>query len=285
MYSNHDSLVADNNHNQHCVPSSNNGGGADNNDTGMGLRAASHVSMENTVDAHEYNPTCPCNDCAVLLHQFTQHDLLDAFVGSHLAYEARVESAYGFMPCVGGPHGNVVTRTVGADPRTGEPLVVREPFRALFFHYHAHEMRPVPAEIRHRSYARFLDAHNRGASNEHQQPYNNNNSGSSSAATTPSSYATRHSNTGNRRTFNNNNNGNHYQQQPVHSTAAAAAFASHATSSKVQRFVPTADAAAAAHCHYNGNNNARGTPFFYTPRDVEMAAQSVVFTGAARLGA
>ena len=150
-------------HNQHqqlggsCAPHTTSPTNYNNNAGAMGLRAASVVSNEGTPAAHEYQPRCSCGDCQSLLHNYTVETVLAAYVTQHLAYEARLQQTYGFVPAIGGPHGNVAVRL---DPASGQRVegAAPETSNAVFFHNHNHTMRPVPRDIRERSTKRFYEA-------------------------------------------------------------------------------------------------------------------------------
>ena len=128
------------------------------NDTGADaslLKAASFVSMEGTVDAHEYNPNCSCSSCQTLLKDYTQFDILDSYVSQHLKYEDELTKAYGFVPCVGGPYGNTATTTAPASQEGEQPTVLTTSSEAIVFFTHNMTMRPVPPMFKHNAYSRF----------------------------------------------------------------------------------------------------------------------------------
>jgi len=256
-------------------------------DGGMGLKAASFVSMEHTAQEHEYQPTCPCTDCQGLLREFTAYDVLDAYVSQHLPYEASVMAQFGFIPCVGGPHGNVAMRRE-YDAMTGQCVgQVPETSTALVFHFHRHHMNDVQADIRVKSLNRFYDHQN------HRNNHNNNNgSAPTTPARAPNNMMSNNHNTNHRRYSNNNGNTNSRQQQQqfatkasnAHFVAAAAehsnnhAAAQHAApvfamSPQQQQFLQQQQNAFATHSATANHRN-----------DSKHAAMSVAFTEVARLG-
>lgn len=141
---------------------------------GMVSRAASHVSLAETPGAHEYRPVCDCADCQNLIRDYTAYDILDAYVVNHLGYEKTLAATYGFVPAIGGPHGNVAMRLDATG--TGQPAqdATPETTNALFFFSHNATQRPVPANVRQRSLNHFYDCHQQGHQQQqqgHQQQY------------------------------------------------------------------------------------------------------------------
>lgn len=257
--------------------------------TDNGLRAASHVSMENTIHAHEYQPTCPCADCQALLHNFTQYEILDAYTAHHLRFEASIRAAYGYVPAIGSALTYVVKPAcvVGRDERTGAEIVAEQQIEytnSYLFHMHLHHMKPVPAEVRERSYQRFFDNNTAAPAviasnnnNNHQQQQstmmmavpaprnfkqNNNNNGGLSRA-----FAT-HQNVYQPNKNNNNNNSNVRRQNNNNQQQQSFYNNNDYSSNNFQNYYAAA------------NNNQ----FHYTASDVEQAKQSVAFSGIATLG-
>jgi len=224
------------------------------NNNAMGLRAASHVSMDNTPQAHEYQPTCPCMDCQVILNHFTQYEILDAYVTQHMAYENQLTAMYGFVPCIGSPFGNVAVRR---DPHTGQAIGDAVTATSLFFHFHSHTMNPVPLDIKAKSLNRFYELRYPNHQQHAQQPrsavgnsyrhFNNNHSNNDGVSR--QSAKTQHRNMPAPRSATMNN-------------CVASGFATHSGK------------------HMNADTNMQ----FYTPYDAQLAAASVAFTEAAQLG-
>jgi hypothetical protein len=257
---------------------------ADDGEGMMGLRAASHVSMENTVDAHEYQPTCRCADCQHVLVGFTTYELLDAYLSQHLAYERSVAATYGFVPCVGGPRGDTVRTVVAVDPDTGAESVAEERSNATVFHFHCHEMRPVPPEVKLRSFTRFHEYRGVAAPQHHGGPRGGGHYGHAAPARVSPQRGGAYG-------------GGAYA--PHAGAAARYAFPPAAAAAAYQRRAPVAVAFAAAHPEAVGfpsHATAVVTPRskaaavsalpagYYTAHDSEAAARSAAFSSAARLG-
>jgi len=202
-------------------------------------------------------------DCQVLLNHFTQYEILDAYATQHLPYESELTRAYGFVPCIGSPFGNVAYRR---DPQTGEVVGDAVTATTLFFHYHCHEMNPVPLDIKAKSLYRFYEQRNNNSNHynqqQQQQPLSNNNSFAGN------SY----------RHFNNNNTASQ-QSTPskMHQQRNVLAAPRSSTLSQQQ---PQQQRGFATHKRVADNSNHQ----FYTAYDAQLAAASVAFTDAAQLG-
>lgn len=237
-----------------------------------GLRAASHVSMEHTIDAHEYQPTCKCADCQTLLKHYTQYNILDAYVTHHLAYESSLQANFGFVPAIGGPFGHVAMRTIITDildERTGEVVGQEEqqqpvPSQSYLFHMHLHHMNPVPAEFKERSLSRFYAPKEATTASAVTTSSNNN------TMSIPAPNSKRYNNNNNNRNNNTmkyNNNTNYHSQN----------YNNYYGNWNRPAPVPAYNDNSAHQQSFNQVN--------YTAADVEQATQASNFTGgAARLG-
>jgi hypothetical protein len=71
------------------------GGGMGGGAGAMGLREASHVSLPDTPNAHEYQPLCACVDCQHVLRTHTNYSFIGTFVDQHLRWEADLDRTFG----------------------------------------------------------------------------------------------------------------------------------------------------------------------------------------------